>query len=84
MCAGCFSWCRLSRLRMPWSAKKESTMMPMELPEVSARLCYSLTHRLSCIQKLESKPAIVPATTLDVMEPKLDEVRWPVHLLRSL
>jgi hypothetical protein len=74
MFAGCFSWCRL---HMPWGAKKKST--ESKLPEVSAnylRCAISLlTH--SRIQKLESPPEIVPATTLakNCMEPESDEVR---------
>ena len=83
MHAGCFSWCRL---RMPWGAKKKSTEMPVELPEVSAHLCFEILLANSCFQKLEGKPAIVPATTPAkiVMESKPDEVRRSVHVLRFL
>ena len=40
MFPGCFSWCRL---RMPWDAKKNSTEMPVERPEVSAYLCCAIS-----------------------------------------
>ena len=77
MCAGCFSWCRM---RLPWVAKKKST--ESKLPEVSANYVaqFLLTHR--CIQKLESEPAILPATMLaeNFVNPNPDEVRWSVHL----
>jgi hypothetical protein len=64
--------------------EEKSTEMKLELLEVSAILCcaISLLTR-SCInQKLESNPAIVPATTHaeNFMEPKSDEVRWLVHV----
>ena len=58
----------------------------MELPEVSAHFCCAIPLSHSCIQELESNPAIVPGTTFaeNVMVPKPDEVRWLVHVLRSL
>ena len=77
MCAGCFSWCRL---RMPWGAKKKST--ERKTPEVSADLSYAISLIHSCIQKQESTPAIIPATTF-TEELKPNEVRWSVHILRS-
>jgi hypothetical protein len=51
--------------------------MEMDLPEVSANLCYSISLTHSFIQEMESRPEIVPATTLaeNVMETKPDEVR---------
>ena len=57
----------------------------LELPEVSANLCCAISLTHCCIQKPESKPAIVPATTLaeNGMGPRPDEVRWLVHVLRS-
>ena len=68
----CFPWCGL---RMPWGSKKKST--EMGLPEVSAHLCCTIPLSHSCFQKLESNPAIVPATTFaeNVVEPRPDEVR---------
>ena len=71
-------------LRMPWGAKEKST--EMGLPEVSAHLCCTIPLFHTCIQNLESNPAIVPATTLaeTVMESTPDEVRWPFHDLRFL
>ena len=81
MCAGCFSWCRM---RLPWVAKIKST--ESKLPEVSANYVaqFLLTHR--CIQKLESEPAILPATMLaeNFVNPNPDEVRWSVHVPLSL
>ena len=69
---------------MPWSAKKKSTETKLELPEVSgANLCSTISLTHSCIQKLETKLGIVPATPF-AEEPKTDEVRWSVHVLRSL
>ena len=82
MSAGSFSraW---RHLHIPWGVKKKSR--ESKLPEVSANLycAISLTH--SCIQKLESKLVIVPATTLadNFMVPKPDEVRL-VRVLGSL
>ena len=80
MCAGCFSWCRL---HMPWGAKKRST--ETKTPEVSTNLRCAILLIHSCIQKLEST-AVIPATTFaeNFMEPIPDEVRWSVHVLRSL
>jgi hypothetical protein len=75
MCAGCFSWLvSWCRLHIPWGAKKKNT--EMDLPEVSANLSYSISLTHGCIQKLESRPEIVPATTLadNFMEPEADEV----------
>ena len=81
MSAGSSSW---RRLHIPWGAKKNGT--ETESPKVSANLCcpISLTHNY--IQKLESPPAIVPATTIaeNYTKPKPDEVRWSVHVLQSL
>ena len=80
MSTGCFSWCRL---RMPWGAKKKST--EKKLLEVNANLCCAISLTHSYIQKLESSSVIVPTTTPaeNFMEPKPDEVRWSVHVLRS-
>ena len=65
---------------MPWGAMEKVTETNLELPEVRANLCglIPLTHR--CIQKLESKPAIVAE---NFIKPKPDEVRW-VQVLQSL
>ena len=65
--------------------KKESMERKLELPEVSGNLCCAISLTHCCIQKPESKPAIVPATTLaeNGMGPRPDEVRWLVHVLRS-
>ena len=79
MGAGFFSRCRL---HMPWGAKKQS--LETKLYEVSAHLCYAITHWHSCVQKLQSIPMIVPETTFakNFKDPKVDEVRWSVHVLR--
>ena len=71
---------------MPWGAKKKSTETKLELLEVSAKLlrcAISLTH--SCIQKLESEPAMLPATTLteNFVKPTPDEVSAKI-MLRNL
>ena len=79
MSAGGFS---LRRLRMPWGAKKKSK--ETKTPEVSTNLCCAISLTQSCIQKLESPPAIVPTFTENFVKPKPDEVRWPVLVLRSL
>ena len=83
MSAGCFSWCRL---HMPWGTKKQS--LETKLPEVSAHLCCEIIHWHRCIQKRESKPAIVPARTItkNFIERKVepDVVRWLVHVFQYL
>ena len=74
MSDGSFSWRRL----------KKST--ETKLPKVSITLCCAISLTHSCIQKLESPPEIIPATTLaqNFMEPKPNEVRWSVNVLRPL
>ena len=56
---------------MPWGAKKKST--ETKTSEVSASLCCAISLTYSSIQKLESP-----------VEPKANEVRWSIHILRSL
>jgi hypothetical protein len=73
---------------MPWGGKKKitETKVEVEVPEVSTNLYVAQSHLThSCIQKLENKPEIVPATTLaeNFMVSKPDEVRWSVHVLES-
>ena len=79
MHVGCFSCCRL---RMPWGAKKIIT--ESKLPEVSANLCCAISLKHSCIQKLESNTAILPATTLAENFVKPDKVSTNIYVLRNL
>ena len=50
------------------------------------RLCCAISLTHSCIQKLESKATILPATTLaeNFVKQKPDEVRWSVHVPQFL